>query len=309
MKIDTTKLSSQQCRNLESIHRKFIRVFDNDMTEGYNHSMGEYEISFVFKETSSPPPLKVWAPQYNRSCQELLQAKCDQLERQGVLVDPMEAQVDVLHLSPIMIQQKGRAKHKKLQNSSLEEVRFISCQNVLNDSIKPIPSTSTSQAKIAKFLGRWKYHIYADLHNSYFQIPIKRSLWGYLAVTTPYRGIKILTRAGQGLLNSDVHLDQLMYKVLGDEITAGIADVARDDIQVGGDTIDQLITNWSTVLNKLAACNLKISPEKVRILLDDVEVYGMRVKNGYITPSPHRITDLGNVDHESIKTVKQLNSW
>ena len=144
------------------------------MAEGYNHYMGKYELSFIFKDTSVPPPLKVWAPQYNRSCQELLQAKCDQLEKQGVLVDPAEANIDVCHLSPIMIQQKGRSKHKKLQDCSLNEIRFISCQNVLNESIKPIPSTSTSQIKITKFLSRWKYHAFADLYSSYFQIPINR---------------------------------------------------------------------------------------------------------------------------------------
>ena len=159
--------------------------------------MGEYSVSFVFKSTSSPPPLKVWAPQYNRGCQELLQAKCDQLESQGVLVDPLKEKVDVLHLSPIMIQQKGSAKFKKLQDCSLDEIRFISCQNVLNDSIKPIPSTSISHIKIMKFLARWKYHIFADLHSSYFQIPIDRRLWGYMAVNTPFKGMKILTRTGQ----------------------------------------------------------------------------------------------------------------
>ena len=221
----------------------------------------------------------------------------------------MKENVDVLHLSPIMIQQKGRAKFKKLQDCSLEDVRFISCQNVLNDSIKPIPSTSTSHIKIMKFLGRWKYHIFADLHNSYFQIPINKKLWGYMAVTTPYRGIKLLTRAGQGLLNSDVHLDQLMCKVLGDELSQGIVEVARDDIQVGANSISDLIKNWATVLDKLDKSNLKISPHKVRILLSDVEVYGIRITNGFVNQSPHRVTDLGNVKMEDIKTIKQLNSW
>ena len=75
-------------------------------------------------------------------------------------------------------------------------------------------------------------HVYADSHNSYFQIPVKKQLWGYMAITTPYRGIRLLTRTGQGLLNSDVHLDQLMCKVLGDEIAEGITEVAGDDIQV-----------------------------------------------------------------------------
>ena len=121
---------------------------------------------------------------HNRSCLELLQAKCNQLEEQGVLRDPVQDNVDILHVSPVIIQQKARARHKKLQDCSLEEVRFISCQNVLNDSIKPIPSTSTSHIKILKFLSRWRYHIFADLHNSYFQIPIKKHLWGYLAINS-----------------------------------------------------------------------------------------------------------------------------
>ena len=125
----------------------------------------------------------------------------------------MEVNTQILHLSPIMIQQKGQAKFKKLQDCSVEDVRFISCQNVLNESIRPIPSTSTSHIKIMKFLGRWKYYIFADLQSLYFQIPIDRKLWGYMAVQTPYRGIKLLTRAGQGLLNSDVHLDQLVLGV------------------------------------------------------------------------------------------------
>ena len=309
IQINDKVLSTKQREKLDSIHREFASVFDSDLSDGYNHRMGHYEASFVFKQNTHPPPLKVWVPQYNRSCQELLQAKSDQLEEQGVLIDPAESNTNILHLSPIMIQQKGRAKHKKLQQCSLDEVRFISCLNVLNDSIKPVPSTSTSHTKILKFIGRWKHHIYADLHNSYFQIPIKQDLWGYMAVTTPFKGIKVLTRAGQGLLNSDVFLDQLMCRVLGDEMTEGIAEVARDDIQIGGNTIEELLANWKRVLGKLHLCNLKISPNKVRILLNDVEVYGVRITDGFVLPSPHRVNDLGNIRKEDIKTVKQLNSW
>ena len=40
-----------------------------------------------------------------------------------------------------------------------------------------------------------------------------------------------------------------------------------------------------------------------------MEVYGIRVKEGFITPSPHRVTDLVNISHENINTIKQLNSW
>ena len=130
-----------------------------------------------------------------------------------------------------------------------------------------------------------------------------------MAVTTPYRGIRLLTRAGQGLLNSEVHLEQMMCKVLGDEMSIGTVEIARDDITVGGNTIAELIHNWAVVLDKLHRSNLKVSPNKVRILLPDVEVYGIRVSNGFVQPSPHRVTDLGKINMTDIKTVRQLNSW
>ena len=53
MKINSKLLSAEQYRCLETIHRNHIQVFDNDMTGGYNHAMGNFEVSFVFKETSS----------------------------------------------------------------------------------------------------------------------------------------------------------------------------------------------------------------------------------------------------------------
>ena len=75
MQINKSLLTDHQLATLEQIHRDNMPVFDNDLTQGYNHHMGQYSVSFVFKDTSSPPPLKVWAPQYNRTCQELLYAR------------------------------------------------------------------------------------------------------------------------------------------------------------------------------------------------------------------------------------------
>ena len=309
IKINRTMLSKEQLNRLNNIHLKNKKAFDNDLSTGYNQQAGRYYATFGFKENSKPPPLKVWAPQYNRSCSELLQAKCDQLETMGVLADPSELRIDIKHVSPIFIQQKGRAKNKLLQDCTLDELRFISVQNVLNESIRPVSTLSTSHIRIFKFLSRWRYHIYADMYNSYFQLPVEKSLWGYLAINTPFRGMRVLTRAGQGLLNSDVHLDQLLMKVLGDELAEGICEVARDDIQVGGNTIDELLGNWERVLGKLNKNNLKVTAQKVRILMDDTEVYGFRIEKGFVKPSPHIIKNLGMAKVEDIKTVKQMNSW
>ena len=194
------------------------------------------------------PPYKIWVPQFNRRCQDLMQAKCDQLESQGVLVDPKKHDIDIRHVSPCFIQQKARAKHKQLDDCTLDEVRFISCFNVLNDSIHPVPGRSNTYNDIIKFFGRHRFLICADLTSSYFQITVHKRLWRFLGVMTPFRGIKVMTRLGQGLLNSDVELDQALAQVLGDEMTEGFCCVTRDDLFIGGGTVDECIGNWERVL-------------------------------------------------------------
>ena len=231
------------------------------------------------------------------------------MEHQGVLADPIDHGINVRNVSPCFIQQKSRAKFKKLEDCVLEEIRFISCFNVLNESIRPIASTTNTYESIVKFLSRHKFFIFADLLNSYFQIKVDAQDWKHLGIMTPHRGLKVLTRLGQGLLNSDVVLDQVLGKVLGDEIAAGFCLAARDDLFVAGDTIDEVLINWEKVLAKLNDANLKITARKVRVFLEDTEVFGQRISNGKVSPSDHAVTSLGDIKLEEVKTIKQLNSW
>ena len=87
-----------------------------------------------------------------------------------------------------------------------------------------------------------------------------------------------MTRTGQGLLGSDVELEELLCRVLGDDIDDGHCIAIRDDIIIGGNTIDEALENYDRVLAKLDENNLKLSPGKVRIFPTDTEIYGYRVK-------------------------------
>ena len=188
-------------------------------------------------------------------------------------------------------------------------MRFITAFNTLNDSIRPKPTSSCSAAAIFKFLARWQYHIYGDLNNSYFQLPVKKHLWSYLGVQTPFKGVRVMTRTGQGLLGSDVELGELLSRVLGEEISLGYCIAIRDDIIIGGNNIDEALSNYETVLSKLHLCNLKLSPGKTRIFPQDTEIYGYRIINGRILPSNHTVKSLGQAKIEELITNKHVNSW
>ena len=305
--INENIMSNNQLDRIRQINKSFVEVFDNDLNIGYNHQAGRFFADFSF--SNKPPPTRVFVPQFNKKCSDLQQAKCDELENQGVLVDPKKFDISVIHVSPSWIQQKGRAKHKNLQDCTLDELRFITAFNSLNDCIRPKPSSSCSANVIFLFLSRWKFHIFADLNNSYFQLPVKKSLWGYLGIMTPHKGIRVMTRTGQGLLGSDVELEQLLCRVLGDDISRGHCVAIRDDIVIGGNSIDDAISNYESVLSKLHQNNLKLSPNKVRIFPNDTEIYGYRVTQGCILPSAHTVTSLGKSRIEELKTNKQVNSW
>ena len=127
--INKNILSESQVLRLDSIHEQFHEVFNNDLRKGYNQSAGKFFADFSF--STKPPPTKVFSPQYSKKCADLQQAKCDELEEQGVLVDPKLYDIPILHVSPCWIQQKGRARHKNLQDCSLDELRFITAFNML----------------------------------------------------------------------------------------------------------------------------------------------------------------------------------
>ena len=307
IQINESLLNQSQISRLNVIHKENHKVFDNDLTEGYNHKSGQFYVKFTF--TAKPPPTRVFVPQYNKRCSDIQQAKCDEMEAQGVLIDPKTFGIPILHVSPSWIQQKARAKNKNLQDCALEEVRFITAFNTLNDSIRPQPSRSCSSTSIFKFLSRWKFHIFGDLNNSYFQLPVQKSLWGYMGIMTPHKGVRVLTRTGQGLLGSDVELEELLCRVLGEDISAGHCLAVRDDIMIGGNTVDDAINNYEKVIVQLNKNNLKLSPNKVRLFPADTEIYGYRVRNGCIEPSEHRVSSIGKIKIESLTTVKSVNSW
>ena len=120
IKFNEHAVSNQQLAVIHTINKENMQVFDKDLRGGYNHHSGKFFADFTF--SNRPPPFKVFVPQYNKKCADLQQSKCDELESQGVLVNPKLYHLSVLHVSPSWIQQKGRAKHKKLQECSLDDL-------------------------------------------------------------------------------------------------------------------------------------------------------------------------------------------
>ena len=308
IKIETSALTPNQLKQLNDAHSKYSDVFDGKLT-GYNGYYGKHLVSLQWADESRPKSNRIHPPTWSSSKDQMLQKKIDQLTEMGVLTDPYQHNIQVKCVHPCFLQKKARAAGKDFDQCSLDELRFLTAPNTVNDKCRQVQTKVPDQNEIFKFLGNNKFVIFADLFESFFQNHLKKDDWGYVAINSPYKGLRVYTRSMQGLLNQDEELSQLLFKVLGDDIMKGHCLKIADDLIVGGHTPEQAINNWASVLEKLSLSNLKLSPHKVRCFPIETTIYGWSIQKGQMTPDPHRKLALSKTKHTDIKTVTDLRSW
>ena len=84
----------------------------------------------------------------------------------------------------------------------------------------------------------------------------------WLGIATPFRGIRFLLRSGQGLLGQSEEFEELLTKILKEELQQGKCCKITDDIFVGGQTHEEAADTYMTILAKLHQANIKISAKK-----------------------------------------------
>ena len=132
----------------------------------------------------------------------------------------------------------------------------------------------------------------------------------YLGIMTPFGGLRVLARSGQGLIGQSEELDELMAKILHQEMKEGIITKIQDDIIIGGDTQIQAANNYICVLHTLFLANLRVEPQKVVIFPESTDIAGwIWKKGGTLSVSPHRKNSLMNMKEHNITKVKHLQSF
>ena len=224
------QLSSDERKTFDALHKNYDTVFDP--TFGiYNDFSGAVRAQLNFG-TEKPPPLKTKVPLYNTQNLQLLQQEADKLEELGVLARPEDLGITVQHASPSFLVKKPDGGN-----------RFVTAFNSLSPYVRLPPTVSSDCNSVLKKLSRWKYIIKSDLTHAYFQIPLAKSAMPYLATSTPYKGFRVYTRPGMGMPGAAEYLQELLSRVLGNELQAGFLLLNADDMYIGGNTLDELLNN------------------------------------------------------------------
>ena len=142
----------------------------------------------------------------------------------------------MVHTSPSFLVKKPKAGHRLV-------ISFVE----LNKFTKPSPTRLTHPNEALRVTAKWKYIIVSDLKSLFFQIEATKDSIKWFGTVSPYKGIRVYTRAAVGLKNSSEYLDEILSRVLGALIVRQIV-VKIVDLIIGANTIDELFSNYTDVL-------------------------------------------------------------
>ena len=300
-------MNPSQTEKCLSILKDNITVFDNDVTQGYNNYSGELDVDWNWLNNQLPPPNILKHPTYsNTDMKILLQAKIDFMESQNICMKAHLLGAPIQYASLPMLVPKSSLKQLDGKPTHLN-YRFVMLFNKLNEYIALEPSQPDNIDETLYDVGQWKYIIVGDLSNSFHQRWISKNKLPWMAFPSPYKGMYVLLRSGQGMKNQSEGLQQKMRMVLGDLFQQGKARIIADDIQTGGNTIDEALDNWNLILQACGKNNIKIDPNKTKIFATEIPLLGWIKKHDKLIPDPHRILAIQKADFP--KTVSDMRSY
>ena len=277
-----------------AVNSRFRNVF-NPKGKLYNGAFGKVE-AVVNMGPTLPPQRKGRVPQYSRDKLVELQEKFDDLESDGVFVEPNEVGVVAEYLNASFLVKKASGGHR-LVTSFGEVAKYA----------KPQPALMPDINDTLRLIGSWKYLIKTDLSSAYYQIPLSKDSMKFCGVCTPFKGVRVYARPSMGMPGSETALEQMMSLVVGQLITEGVLAKVADDLYVGGETPEDLLSNYSRMLSLLEEANLGLSPTKTEIAPTSTIILGWVWTNGKLSASPHRIATLSSCSFPT--TVKQMRSF
>ena len=243
-----------------------------------------------------PPQRKGRVPQYSRDKLVELQQKFDELEQCQVFQRPEDIGITVEYLNPSFLVKKPSGGF-----------RLVTAFTDVGCYSKPQPSLMPDVDSTLRTIAPWKYIIKSDLTRAFYQIPLSKASMKYCGVATPFCGIRVYTRSAMGMPGSETALEELMCRVLGDFLQEGCATKLADDLYCGGDTPQELLTNWSRILDALARCNLRLSASKTVIRPKTTTILGWIWSQGSLSASPHRVAALATCSPpESVKGMRSF---
>ena len=221
----------------------------------------------------------------------------DLLETWGVLVQPEVVGVNVEFVSPSLLVPK----------TEKGEYRVVTDFSALNVFLKKIPNTSPTIAQARARIAKAKYVIHMDLSSYFYQNGMQQSDLKYLGTIHPYKGLRVYTCDPQGLKGASERCYEKLARIFGDMVQSGKLAQMADGLHPLGESIPDLLANYTEVLRRARQCGLTFKPNKVIICPRSINLFGWLLKDNVWYPTSHTVSALCNSPIPT--TVKKMRSF
>ena len=296
IKVDPDHIMSESMRRkFQEVNFKYRKVFSN--TPGrYTGAFGDSDTSLRFN--SRPiQTRKVQIPNYNPDMKQILSDKMTQLWDYGILARPEDLGISIEHYSPCLIVPKPGSNDWRLVTDLTE----------LNLSITRDSSVSPTMEEAKSAISQRKYFCEADLTSYFHQGGLSRSDCQWLGVMHPHHGPLCYTSTPQGLKNASEQSYNRLAKIFGPMLEEGRMTRMADGLYPIADSLDELLINYTEMLERLEKSGLTLKPSKTTIAPKSAVIFGWRLQDGKWSPQEHTTSSLSRA--EKPVTVKQLRSF
>ena len=289
-------MTPEMKKKFQEVNLRYKNIFTT--TPGrYSGYYGDSDTSIRF---SSKPVQnrKVAMPTYNEEMNNQLGDKMDELIDQGIMAEAEKVGVSIEYISPsLLVPKPGEDK----------EWRLVTDFSSLNRFIQRDASTSPTIQEAKKALSSKKYFAELDLSAYFFQGGLRREDCAFLGIMHPFRGPLVYTASPQGLKNSSELSYNRLGKVYGDLVKEGRMTRMADGVFPLGNSHEELLENYTEVLDRAEKAGLTFKPKKTRISPRNSIIFGWCLNNGRWSPQGHVISSLSRAVPPA--TVKQMRSF
>ena len=304
-------LSKVQKKPFQETILQHRAVFDPSLP-GYNHAFGPVYATFKFASKARPVPSKIRSPNYGSHQDLLFNQKCQILKQLGVLIDPLEHNIQPIMTHNSWVVKKPSAASKPWEQCSVKDTRLVVGLDPLNKFLADPPGKITKTESIYASLANWDFMGELDFSDFYFQIKFRmasdsdKQKLGYLCIRTA-GGTMCFSSATMGLLGMDVFQDELTDRLLGDLVLAGNVVKLADNIYFGSNSLEGFHSVFKTILGRCETADLKLKPGKLKINIQQADILGLNWNKGKLSPSRHKLDPLAECQPPT--TVSGLRSW
>ena len=272
-----TDLNPDDIKRIAELVKEFPQIFSHG-----EYDIGVAKVTPVILDTGNHQPITSPTWRMKPALNEELERQIRELLKAGII----EPSTGPWNFPPVLVEKKSTKKYRLTIN-------YQKLNNILKKNAMIPPDIEVLLDRLG---GRpWKSVL--DARSGYFHIPLAQESREKTAFRGTY-GLYQFTRLPQGLATAPAIFQTAMNEMLGDlKDTCALA--YMDDVIVFSSTLDEHISHLQQVFQRIQEFGLKMSLDKSKFAMLEIEFLGRIITEDGIRPDPKKIQAIQDFNQPS----------